>query len=98
MKILIGLVAALLLGSAVHGDDRPRVSVIEIAAGAGVTEGHASIVTEAVSGWLISSGRVVVVDRANLDKVMKEQALQLTGVVSNADLARGRSCWPPYHL
>ena len=88
MRLLNGLLSALLALSTAYGDERPRVAVVEMNVGAGVTDGEARMVTEAVSGWLISSGRVVVVDRENLDRVMKEQVLQLSGVINNADLVK----------
>lgn len=78
---LLGLLLAALPA---FGADKTRIAVVQLVAQVGVDPAIAVTVTGLLSGEIVSLRKFDVVDRANLDKVMREQALQQSGCSEEA--------------
>jgi hypothetical protein len=74
---------ALLPGAFAQAQGAPTVAVAEVTARGNVDPDLASEANDALTDQLVSDGRFRVVERQQLAKVMKEQALAQSGVVSD---------------
>ena len=70
--------------SVVLGADKTRIAVMAFEAKTGVAADTAATVGDLLSTALINLKRFEVLDRANIDKVLKEQALQNSGCTASA--------------
>ncbi len=70
--------------SPLHASDKTRVAVVNLVAKSGISEATAATVTDLLTGELVGLKKFDVVDRANLNKVLKEQALQQSGCTEQA--------------
>jgi TolB-like protein len=80
----ISLIFCLVVASFAPAADKTRIAVMSLVAKAGVDPNTASTITDLLSGELVSLKKFDVIDRANLDKVMREQALQQSGCSDQA--------------
>lgn len=83
MRAALG--AALLLASAALADDSAtkfNVAILDFR-GSNVSANDAAAVTDFVRSAMIRAGGYVVVDKANMDKILSEQAFQQTGCTSS---------------
>lgn len=78
------LVFSLVFVSIAPAADKTRIAVMSLVAKAGVDPNTAATITDLLSGELVSLKKFDVIDRANLDKVMREQALQQSGCSDQA--------------
>jgi hypothetical protein len=80
------LAAAALLGAAAAGAEPVKDATLAIAsvdARAGATADQASLLGDLFTATLVNDGKVRVVERAQIAKVMKEQALAQSGMMSD---------------
>lgn len=74
----------LCFASSLMAADKTRIAVMGFVAKPGVDPNTASTVSELLSGELVALKKFDVIDRANLDKIMREQALQQSGCSDQA--------------
>ncbi len=67
-----------------YSADKTRVAVVNLSAKTGIAETTAATITDLLSGELVALKKFDMVDRANMDKVLKEQSLQNTGCTEQA--------------
>ncbi|MBL8994774.1 MAG: hypothetical protein JNM63_15615 [Spirochaetia bacterium] len=73
-----------ILTTALFASDKTRIAIQNISAKAGVDPNAAATVTDLLSSELVSLRRFDVVDRKNMESIMKEQALQQGGCTDQA--------------
>jgi formylglycine-generating enzyme required for sulfatase activity len=87
-KILIGISILLLTPLALAADKKPIkraeniVAVIDIESTGKVDKDLVRPLTDSVRKEIVKSGKYEVMDRGNMDKILKEQAFQMTGCTS----------------
>jgi curli biogenesis system outer membrane secretion channel CsgG len=64
--------------------DAPVVAISQIN-GQGVTQEEVALVTDMVRQELMATGKFRVIDRSNMDKILGEKVLQLSGAGSDAE-------------
>jgi len=68
---------------------RPQVAVLETILAAGMDKTVSAPITDKIIEELVNSGKYTVIDRANVDQVLREKEFQLSsGVVSNEEVRR----------
>ena len=65
---------------------RSKVAVLDAIVQKGIDGSVVVPVTEKVMGCLVVSGRFTVLDRANVEKVLREREFQVSGLVSDAEI------------
>lgn len=65
---------------------QPKVAVLDALVQKGIDSSVAVPVTEKVIERLVVSGRYVVLDRANIEQVLREREFQVSGLVSDEDI------------
>lgn len=65
---------------------QPKVAVLDAVVPNNIDQSVVIPVTEKVIERLVVSGRYTVLDRANVDKVLREREFQLSGLVSDAEI------------
>ena len=70
--------------SFLFASDKTRIAIQNIEAKSGVDPNAAATVTDLLSSELVSLRRFDVVDRKNMESIMKEQALQQGGCTDQA--------------
>lgn len=64
--------------------EKTRIAVVNFVAQPGVDPNMAATITDLLTGALVNLKKFDVVDRANMDRVMREQALQQSGCTEQA--------------
>ncbi len=65
---------------------QPKIAVLDAAVPNNIDQSVVIPVTEKIIERLVISGRYTVLDRANVDKVLKEREFQVSGMVSDAEI------------
>ncbi|NLG17790.1 MAG: DUF2380 domain-containing protein [Fibrobacter sp.] len=88
IPVLIVLAAATLLCSQVFGEEsmeakKINFAVINLKAGSGVTEGECELITDRLRTELFNTGKVNVMERSQMQEILKEQGFQQSGVCTD---------------
>lgn len=82
---VLGL-AILLIASA--GIAQPKVAVLDADVQKGIDRSAASAIAEKLTERLVLSGRFIVLDRSNVEQVLREREFQLSGLVSDSEISQ----------
>ena len=66
---------------------QPKVAVLDAEIQKGIDKSAASAIAEKVTERLVLSGRFIVLDRSNVEKVLREREFQLSGLVSDSEIS-----------
>ncbi len=83
-RTLISLAVILLSAAAAA---QPKVAVLDADLQKGIDRSAAAAVAEKLTGRLVLSGRFVVLDRINVEQVLREREFQLSGLVSDTEIS-----------
>ena len=83
MRNFITFAAVFALGSAAFAQAAPTLAIAEVSSRGNADSDNASDMADALTEALVADGRVRVVERQQIAKVMKEQALSQAGVMSD---------------
>jgi TolB-like protein len=72
------LVFVLIFNTSIFSDENKNIAVLDFEA-KGVEPREASIITDIVRGFIVKTNKFTVLDRANIDAILKEQAFQHSG-------------------
>lgn len=75
-----------LLGGIVHAQALPQVAVMPLES-KGVPVSEVSVISDALTNELINSGRVRVLERGQMDQILKEQGFQQSGACDGGSCA-----------
>jgi uncharacterized protein with PIN domain len=91
LPYIVVLVAAMSLGPSVHAasddkatqpdDDQPSLAVLPLEANLETPKNAGEMLAQVLSTRLAAQGQYTVVDRSDLDRVLKEQEVRLSGLV-----------------
>lgn len=88
--IVLGLLlcgAAPLWGRPAATDTRPTLAILDLKAGEGVSRSMAAIASELLRTAMVKTQLFTVVDRSAIETILKEQALQRTGLCTDSACA-----------
>ena len=83
MHVFVLTLASLLAGSVAPPGAQHTLAVASVDARGGATAEEASAMSDALAAQIVNDGRLRVVERQHLARVMKEQALSQTGAMSD---------------
>jgi TolB-like protein len=83
MRVLASALACSLAAAAAPPDPQHTVAIASVEARGGATAEDAAAVNDALASQLVNDGRLRLVERQQMAKVMKEQALAQTGAMSD---------------
>lgn len=66
---------------------QPKVAVLDAVLQKGIDRSAAAAVSEKLTERLVISGRYTVLDRANVDQILREREFQLSGLVSDTEIS-----------
>jgi curli biogenesis system outer membrane secretion channel CsgG len=89
-KLLILLSLSLILFSICHSQtsEKRQVAVISIQAYEGVSQGEAEVLSDQLRTELLNTGKFKVMEREQMDEILKEQGFSLSGCTSNECIIR----------
>jgi TolB-like protein len=85
MKRAVLTLAVLVL--AVTAFAQPKVAVLDADLQKGIDKSAAAAISEKLTERLVLSGRFVVLDRSNVEQVLREREFQLSGLVSDTEIS-----------
>lgn len=80
------LLIILVISSLSFAQEKINIAVLDLEARGGITTREAQRYKDRVTRWLVADERFNVADRKNLDKIIEEQKLQLTGVLDDSKM------------
>jgi hypothetical protein len=66
----------------------PKVAVLDVTAGAGIDQAAVVPITESIMEEIVAAGTYVVLDRAHVGQMLKEQEFDVSGLVNDAQVAK----------
>jgi len=83
--ILVGSLLLLICGSV---PALPKIAVLKAIVEEGIDKSVVSLVTEKLAEELVSSKQYIVLDRTNIEQVLREKEFQASGLVKDAEVKR----------
>jgi len=84
--ILVGSLLLLIVCGSVAA--LPKIAVLQAIVEEGIDKSVASLVTEELTEELVSSKQYIVLDRTNIEQVLREKEFQASGLVKDAEVKR----------
>ena len=88
LKRTVCLVAGFLVFVGTNWAELPKIAVLDVTTPAGFDSSVITPVTESIMEQLVSSGKYLVLDRANIEAIFRERDFQYSGEVSNDQLTQ----------
>ncbi len=66
---------------------QPKVAVLDAVLQRGIDKAAATAISEKLTERLVLSGRFIVLDRSNVEQVLREREFQLSGLVSDSEIS-----------
>jgi hypothetical protein len=86
MRRFLPLIVCLLAGVGAVWAQQPKVAVLDAVVPANLDQSVVIPVTEKLAERLVVSGKYTVLDRSNVEQVLKEREFQVSGLVSDAEI------------
>ncbi len=85
MKRAVFFLAVLVFSAAAFA--QPKVAVLDADLQKGIDKSASSAISEKLTERLVLSGRFIVLDRSNVEQVLREREFQLSGLVSDSEIS-----------